>query len=384
MVIYRLRAVAAISTWRLLLVVSICSPKKWSVKSCLFFFVSKGKAVETVGFFSRAHSFVLTGLCHLDTGSEVDMEVAIDPLLCHYQGPIGSLLQRDNMYLTDPTEVFTGLQNSLATLLLFSYKNLFKCMWRTLKISDSIKILTVFQTLQVVPLTKGQLVWTPTTAAWQTLKGGTTSWPSILTSARPLSWPSFPMLVCIMLPPTIRATIVHQWRRGIRLIMGDLMNVSPPATPSWVGLKFMFPKPFLLQNFLCSGLTSCCTFSLRNIWESSQLEASGPSSRIHPTVSNTEWHNSARESLYCSGCRVRPQGVQRLFIRAEQQCVWTAIWQHADWFHLTVSIEHLAEWLSSSELVFFMKRTTQKKNISTSLNVHFCNKRTPHVDNEWM
>lgn len=67
------------------------------------------KAVETVGFRTRAHSFVLTGLCHLDTGSEVDMEVAIDPLLCHYQGPIGSLLHRDNMYLTDPAEVFTGL-----------------------------------------------------------------------------------------------------------------------------------------------------------------------------------------------------------------------------------------------------------------------------------
>lgn len=41
------------------------------------------------------------------------MEAAIDPLLCHYQGPIGSLLRRDNMYSTDPSEVFTGLYNVL-------------------------------------------------------------------------------------------------------------------------------------------------------------------------------------------------------------------------------------------------------------------------------
>uniref|UniRef100_A0A669BU53 Leucine-rich repeats and immunoglobulin-like domains 3 n=1 Tax=Oreochromis niloticus TaxID=8128 RepID=A0A669BU53_ORENI len=58
------------------------------------------------GFYLQPKEMI--GLCHLDTGSEVDMEVAIDPLLCHYQGPIGSLLHRDNMYLTDPAEVFTG------------------------------------------------------------------------------------------------------------------------------------------------------------------------------------------------------------------------------------------------------------------------------------
>ncbi|KAG7497711.1 leucine-rich repeats and immunoglobulin-like domains protein 3 [Solea senegalensis] len=50
----------------------------------------------------------MNGLCNLDTGSEADMEAAIDPLLCHYQGPIGSLLCRDNVYSTDPSEVFTG------------------------------------------------------------------------------------------------------------------------------------------------------------------------------------------------------------------------------------------------------------------------------------
>lgn len=48
------------------------------------------------------------GLCQLDTGSETDMEAAIDPLLCHYQGPVGSLFRRDNIYSNDPSEVFTG------------------------------------------------------------------------------------------------------------------------------------------------------------------------------------------------------------------------------------------------------------------------------------
>lgn len=49
------------------------------------------------------------GFCQLDTGSEADLEAAIDPLLCHYQGPIGSLLRRDQMYPGDPSDDFTGL-----------------------------------------------------------------------------------------------------------------------------------------------------------------------------------------------------------------------------------------------------------------------------------
>ncbi|KAJ8245551.1 hypothetical protein GJAV_G00271950 [Gymnothorax javanicus] len=50
----------------------------------------------------------LSGLCQLDTGSEADMEAAIDPLLCHYQGPIGSLLRRGNLYTPEPSEGHTG------------------------------------------------------------------------------------------------------------------------------------------------------------------------------------------------------------------------------------------------------------------------------------
>uniref|UniRef100_G3Q5W8 Leucine-rich repeats and immunoglobulin-like domains 3 n=2 Tax=Gasterosteus aculeatus TaxID=69293 RepID=G3Q5W8_GASAC len=36
------------------------------------------------------------------------MEAAIDPLLCHYQGPVGSLLCRENMYSADPADVYSG------------------------------------------------------------------------------------------------------------------------------------------------------------------------------------------------------------------------------------------------------------------------------------
>ncbi|XP_016101103.1 leucine-rich repeats and immunoglobulin-like domains protein 3 [Sinocyclocheilus grahami] len=43
----------------------------------------------------------LNSLCQLDTGSDADMEAAIDPLLCHYQGPVGSLLRRSNRYSPD-------------------------------------------------------------------------------------------------------------------------------------------------------------------------------------------------------------------------------------------------------------------------------------------
>lgn len=59
--------------------------------------------------FSDDASLGPAGLCQLDTGSEADLEAAIDPLLCHYQGPIGSLLRRDKMYPSDASDDFTGL-----------------------------------------------------------------------------------------------------------------------------------------------------------------------------------------------------------------------------------------------------------------------------------
>ena len=62
----------------------------------------------------------LSGLCQLDTGSEADLEAAIDPLLCHYQGPIGSLLKQGNLYGPDPTDVFSGRDLSFS----FSYFNI--------------------------------------------------------------------------------------------------------------------------------------------------------------------------------------------------------------------------------------------------------------------
>lgn len=48
------------------------------------------------------------GLCQLDTGSDVDIEASIDPLLCHFQGPFSSLLRRGNLYSPDPTDTYTG------------------------------------------------------------------------------------------------------------------------------------------------------------------------------------------------------------------------------------------------------------------------------------
>ncbi|KAJ3612098.1 hypothetical protein NHX12_020375 [Muraenolepis orangiensis] len=61
------------------------------------------------------------GLCHVDTGSEGDMEAALDPLLCHYQGPISSLLRREHML--DQSEAFTGFAVDQRPLPLDSYSN---------------------------------------------------------------------------------------------------------------------------------------------------------------------------------------------------------------------------------------------------------------------
>ncbi|XP_059360653.1 leucine-rich repeats and immunoglobulin-like domains protein 3 isoform X1 [Carassius carassius] len=50
----------------------------------------------------------ISSLCQLDTGSEADMEAAIDPLLCHYHGPMGSLLRRSKRYSPDLTDSFSA------------------------------------------------------------------------------------------------------------------------------------------------------------------------------------------------------------------------------------------------------------------------------------
>lgn len=51
---------------------------------------------------------ISTGVCQLDTGSETDMEVAIDPMLCHFQGPAGTLMRRGNLYGPEPTDTYIG------------------------------------------------------------------------------------------------------------------------------------------------------------------------------------------------------------------------------------------------------------------------------------
>lgn len=50
----------------------------------------------------------MKGVCQLDTGSETDMEVAIDPMLCHFQGPTGTLMGRGNLYGPETTDTYIG------------------------------------------------------------------------------------------------------------------------------------------------------------------------------------------------------------------------------------------------------------------------------------
>uniref|UniRef100_A0A8C2GPA1 Leucine-rich repeats and immunoglobulin-like domains 3 n=1 Tax=Cyprinus carpio TaxID=7962 RepID=A0A8C2GPA1_CYPCA len=61
---------------------------------------------STAGFYMPHKD--INSLCQLDTGSEADMEAAIDPLLCHYQGPVGSLLRRSPRYSPDLQDTFSG------------------------------------------------------------------------------------------------------------------------------------------------------------------------------------------------------------------------------------------------------------------------------------
>ncbi|XP_056312273.1 leucine-rich repeats and immunoglobulin-like domains protein 3 [Danio aesculapii] len=49
----------------------------------------------------------MNSLCQLDTGSEADLEAAIDPLLCHYQGPVGSLLTPGAHYSAELPDTYT-------------------------------------------------------------------------------------------------------------------------------------------------------------------------------------------------------------------------------------------------------------------------------------
>uniref|UniRef100_A0AAV2J0F2 Ig-like domain-containing protein n=1 Tax=Knipowitschia caucasica TaxID=637954 RepID=A0AAV2J0F2_KNICA len=65
-----------------------------------------GSSHQYSGFYLQSKD--MNGLCQLDTGSETDLEAVIDPLLCHYQGPIGSLLRRDNLYPIEPSDVYAS------------------------------------------------------------------------------------------------------------------------------------------------------------------------------------------------------------------------------------------------------------------------------------
>lgn len=41
------------------------------------------------------------GICHLDNGSDTDLDAVTDPLICHYLGPAGNLYARGNLYSTE-------------------------------------------------------------------------------------------------------------------------------------------------------------------------------------------------------------------------------------------------------------------------------------------
>lgn len=49
------------------------------------------------------------------------MEAAIDPLLCHFQGPISTLLRRGNMYGPEPTDTYAGETYGYGTLDIFIF-----------------------------------------------------------------------------------------------------------------------------------------------------------------------------------------------------------------------------------------------------------------------
>lgn len=211
-----LRAAAAISTCRRLSVVSTSSLKTWTVCTCLFIVLE----VNILCLLTWYPLFTLTGLCQLDTGSEADMEAAIDPLLCHYQEPIGSLVCRDNLYPNEPSEVFTGWLKT--------------AFWSVISAKTPKQNFDYLDFhLQVIPSTRVQLGLTTTAAA--TLKGRISCYLIILISALPPFWCSFQTLVSIRTPLISRANAL---RMETWSTMGDIMRTPPQATPSWVSLQF--------------------------------------------------------------------------------------------------------------------------------------------------
>ncbi|KAK1166835.1 leucine-rich repeats and immunoglobulin-like domains protein 3 [Acipenser oxyrinchus oxyrinchus] len=70
----------------------------------------------------------LNGMC-LDTGSEMDMEAVMDPLLCHYQGTIGSMCTRGNVYGTEPSDgaCFNGCTPDQRPVCIEPYEGNIKC-----------------------------------------------------------------------------------------------------------------------------------------------------------------------------------------------------------------------------------------------------------------
>lgn len=284
----------------------------------------------------------LSGLCQLDTGSEADMEAAIDPLLCHYQGPIGTLLKQGNLYGPDPTEVmgqdmFSGrclsmfshswsacclsyyltvlssclispssvlyslLMRSHSCYIFFSRSHGIKCCANVetsvLPIAFAKHFCHAFAYLFLPPSlpfsqdllltwTSGPCVSTPTAAASAAPRRGTT-FPARPALAIPTTtWPlvsscSCPVPVC-QEHCTHQTMVVPIWRTKTAVITGGR---DPLPTGSWVSVCLIF--------FITCPISLCVTF-----WVTCRCLGSMTCYLVRPLPGGWLWLRSMTETIW--------------------------------------------------------------------------------------
>lgn len=278
-----------------------------------------------------------TGLCQLDTGSEADMEAAIDPLLCNYQGPVGSLLRSDNVYYNEPSDVFSGWFNQIQ-------------IWR----ETSRSILTVFMS-SGCPVSQRPVC------------GGLT------TSKRRDYFTSEHFDACssafLMSLPVSGPFPQHSERRpSIEEVEVSDCGVPPDRPPPYNTFMGTLLLTRNVNFFHC--LCGCQPFSshlyFRNVWESSLETSAG--SRLQSQRDNSAWRPLRCPRYWLGPGQQRRQGC---VLWADEQRLRAAVWQLQDWQHLTAQDEHLAE--SSCSLPSW-RGQPNPRNLSTSLNGLLCNK----------
>lgn len=301
------RAAAAISTWLHQLAASICSLKTWTVAHQPFLLCPKIESFCSITFFwhdavaspiqvfvswiqevrqtwrqpSTLYSAIIkVQSAHCFAGTCTPLTHQRSSQVCTTR-----LSNGKDSFAHYPVNTVVGPQHYVQVFLKYIHYlwNLSFWLFFLCGINNS-----HFFYLQAVPSTKGRYALTPMAAAWQTRKGGTTSCPSITTSAPPLFWCSFPTPVSIMAPPTSRVTADHPWRREKPTSTGELMSVFPPAIPSWVGLKL--PSFLNFSRFsLYVGLTSSCTFLTQ---EHLGKLPGGPIRTCTQTSAYRQWHKT--------------------------------------------------------------------------------------------